>query len=66
MNRFEKLYGYTAFWSTDEPGNVPADGFVTAPVFTYNCGIVEFMPMSLLNAISIRCIMDVEDAVELK
>ncbi|MCL2434551.1 MAG: hypothetical protein FWD09_00245 [Lentimicrobiaceae bacterium] len=52
--RFENLYGYTAFWSSDEP---TATGSLAAQ-FTYYCNRVETVKINLTDAISVRCVRD--------
>jgi len=52
--RFEDLYGFTAYWSSDDP----AGTISTAASFTYYCNLVETVPIKLSDAISVRCVMN--------
>jgi uncharacterized protein (TIGR02145 family) len=52
--RFENLYGYTAFWSSD----VPSPTTAIAAQITHSCSQLEFVNIMKNNALSIRCIME--------
>jgi len=58
LQRYEKLYGYTAFWSSEAPA--PAHDPLTGigAVFTSFCLVVEMQEIKLDHAISVRCIME--------
>jgi uncharacterized protein (TIGR02145 family) len=55
-NRFENLYGYTAYWSSDAPTN----GMGTVASLTYYCMQVEIVEIKLTDAVSVRCVMEDE------
>ena len=54
IKRFENLYGYTAWWSSDDPASETGVG----GVLRYNCNILEIMDITKTDAISVRCIME--------
>jgi uncharacterized protein (TIGR02145 family) len=58
-NRYEDLYGYTAFWSTANPANMAAT--VIGAVLTYNCNVIQLLQIPVANAISVRCVMDLDE-----
>jgi uncharacterized protein (TIGR02145 family) len=55
FNRFEKLYGYTAWWSSDDALN---SAFATAAMLNYYCDYLEIISLKKVHAISVRCLMD--------
>jgi len=52
--RFEDLYGFTAYWSSDDQ----AGTISTAASFTYYCNLVEIVTIKLTDAISVRCVAE--------
>jgi len=57
LNRYENLYGYTAFWSSDE-GSAP--NTCICAVFTYFCNQIEMKEIKKLDAASVRCVQEFE------
>jgi uncharacterized protein (TIGR02145 family) len=57
INRFEELYGFTAYWSCDADPSVSATGFT----FTYYCSKPQEDPILKTDGISVRCIWDGEE-----
>ncbi|MDR0205865.1 MAG: fibrobacter succinogenes major paralogous domain-containing protein [Bacteroidales bacterium] len=55
-NRFEDLYGFTAYWSSDTPDNSSATAFSTS--IYYHCNQIEIVQIKKTDAISVRCIME--------
>jgi uncharacterized protein (TIGR02145 family) len=53
--RFESLYGYTAYWSSDTPLYGTNTGI--GAVLRYNCSQIEILEIKKTNAISVRCIL---------
>ncbi|MDR0206345.1 MAG: M6 family metalloprotease domain-containing protein [Bacteroidales bacterium] len=51
--RFEYLYGYTAYWSSNATANT-----CTCAILNYNCNIIELVEIQKNNAISVRCIKE--------
>ena len=56
LERFEKLYGYTGFWSSDEP--TPDSTSCSAAIVRYNCNLIEFVEVMRIDALSVRCIKE--------
>jgi uncharacterized protein (TIGR02145 family) len=56
LQRFEQLFGYTAYWAFDDiqPDSPTAPGVV----LRYHCNHGEMLPISKVDGISVRCIMD--------
>ena len=52
--RFENLYGYTAYWSSDDPTN----GMGTAACLTYYCEKLEIVELKITNGVSVRCVLE--------
>jgi uncharacterized protein (TIGR02145 family) len=51
--RFENLYGYTAYWSSNAGATT-----ATAAVLNYYCTQIEMVELKLTNGISVRCVME--------
>jgi uncharacterized protein (TIGR02145 family) len=49
--KFEKLYGYTAYWSSN-----PGTNSCTCAELSYYCSRIEMVEILKENAISVRCI----------
>jgi uncharacterized protein (TIGR02145 family) len=52
--RFEQLYGYTGFWSSDISSSVNR----LIAVFNYFCNKMEIIEIHQVDALSVRCIKD--------
>ena len=52
--RFEDLYGFTAYWSSDASNG----GTGIAVSLTYYCNQIEMVEMKLTDAISVRCVIE--------
>jgi len=52
--QFEDLYGYTAFWSSNDTSGT----ITTVACFNYYCTHIEYKSLTKANAISVRCIRD--------
>jgi len=52
LNRFEDLYGFTAYWSSDASTGTLS----TAACLTCYCNQVEIVTIKLTDAISVRCV----------
>jgi len=55
-HRFEDLYGYTAYWSSDTPEN--SDFTSICACIHYFCNQVEMVQIKKTEAISVRCVME--------
>ncbi|MCL2167611.1 MAG: fibrobacter succinogenes major paralogous domain-containing protein [Lentimicrobiaceae bacterium] len=51
--QFEKLYGYTAFWSSNSSSET-----AIAAVLKYFCNQLEIMEVTKMDGISVRCIQE--------
>jgi len=54
LDRFEELYGYTAYWSSDAP---TAQATCNAGCLTYYCNKVEIRKIKLTDGASVRCVI---------
>jgi uncharacterized protein (TIGR02145 family) len=54
LARFEELYGFTAYWSSDAP---TADATCNAGCLTYYCNKVEIRKIKLTDGASVRCVI---------
>jgi uncharacterized protein (TIGR02145 family) len=54
MQRFEKLYGYVGYWSSDDPYTSSCLG----ACIRSNCSNIEILEIKLIDALSVRCIME--------
>jgi uncharacterized protein (TIGR02145 family) len=52
--RFENIYGYTAFWSSDAATATTA----LAAIVRYNCNQVEVIETTVADGLSVRCVME--------
>jgi len=56
MKRFEDLYGFTAWWSADDPTENP--GVASAFTMSYYCGYLLEELMNKGTGLSVRCVED--------
>jgi len=56
IQRFEDLYGYTAWWSSD--ASLSNTTIALGAAINYYCSKIEIVEILKGNAISIRCLMD--------
>jgi uncharacterized protein (TIGR02145 family) len=56
-NRFENLYGYTAWWALDDSPS-PMTEHATGAFAKYYCSALELGPFKVTDALSVRCIMN--------
>jgi uncharacterized protein (TIGR02145 family) len=52
LQRFEKLFGYTAYWSSD----LPTSTTCIVACLNHICSQIEFIEIKLTDAISVRCV----------
>ena len=57
IDRFEELYGFTAYWSYNANPSETANTFT----FTYYCDKPQDAPILKSDGLSVRCIWDGED-----
>ena len=50
--RFEELYGYTAFWSFE----TSTSSFIPAACFTHACPLIEIKEINKVDGVSVRCV----------
>ena len=54
LNRFENLYGYTTYWSSDDV----TENTCNAGCLNYYCGKVEIVKLKLTDGASVRCVIN--------
>jgi len=55
LNRFDDLYGYTAYWSSD---TVTTENTCNAGCLTYYCNKLEIKELKLTDGASVRCVVN--------